>query len=321
MPESEIRSTYTPAMLAELLHVNIALVRGWQRRGWIVPARVEHRLAYFDFAEVAVAKQLAELQRAGIGPARIARKLAEIKRRLPLIERPLASLAIVIDGKQILVREDDALVESSGQMRLDFEASEDEAATGVPATIASPALFLARTKGGEPVATPQKLVEWAAELEEAGDLAAAAEMVRAALAAGGPQAEHCFRLAELLYRLGDVGAARERYYMAIELDEDYVEARANLGCVLAELGQSDLAVAALQGAIAYHDAYADAHYHLARTLDDVERSGEAREHWRRFLELAPDSPWAAEARGRLEEEVAGGQWSVVSGQWSVVSGQ
>ena len=32
-----------------------------------------------------------------------------------------------------------------------------------------------------------------------------------------------FRRAELLYRLGDVAAARERYYMAIELDEDYVE--------------------------------------------------------------------------------------------------
>ena len=63
----------------------------------------------------------------------------------------------------------------------------------------------------------------------------------------GPSAEACFALAELLYRVGDVSAARERYYMALELDEDYVEARANLGCVLAEQGQPDLAVAAFQG--------------------------------------------------------------------------
>ena len=35
--------------------------------------------------------------------------------------------------------------------------------------------------------------------------------------------------------------------MAIELDEDYVEARANLGCVLAEWGQRELAIAAFEG--------------------------------------------------------------------------
>ena len=96
------------------------------------------------------------------------------------------------------------------------------------------------------------------------------------LAAGGPSPEICFQLAELLYRLGDVTAARERYYMAIELDEDYVEARANLGCVLAETGQLELAVAAFQGALRYHSDYPDVHYHLARTLDDLGRHGAKR---------------------------------------------
>ena len=74
-----------------------------------------------------------------------------------------------------------------------------------------------------------------AELDEAGDLRSAAEMYRAALAAGGPQPELCFQLAEVLYRADELSAARERYFMAIELDEDYVEARVNLGCVLLEL--------------------------------------------------------------------------------------
>ena len=80
--------------------------------------------------------------------------------------------------------------------------------------------------------------------------------------------EICFQLAELLYRQGDASAAMERYYMAIELDEDYVEARANLGCVLAETGRHDLAIAAFEGALAYHPDYADVHYHLARSLDE-----------------------------------------------------
>ena len=127
----------------------------------------------------------------------------------------------------------------------------------------------------------------AAELEEDGQLAAAADMYRAAMAAAGPKAEICFQVAELLYRLGDLGGARERYYMAIELDEDYVEARANLGCVLAETGQHDLAVAAFEGALRYHPDYADVHYLMARTLDEMDRREQAEEHWRAFLAEAP----------------------------------
>ncbi|MBN1590058.1 MAG: tetratricopeptide repeat protein, partial [Pirellulales bacterium] len=96
--------------------------------------------------------------------------------------------------------------------------------------------------------------------------------------------------------------ARERYYVAIELDEDYVEARANLGCILAEMGQLDLAVAALRGALAYHADYPDAHYHLARTLDRLGRPEDARNHWQVFLRLAPDSPWADQARTRVDEQ-------------------
>jgi tetratricopeptide (TPR) repeat protein len=83
------------------------------------------------------------------------------------------------------------------------------------------------------------------------------------------------------------------------LNEDYVEARANLGCVLAESGQRDLAVAAFEGALKYHPDYADVHYHLARTLEELQQDNLAAEHWRRFLELAPDSPWAEEAKQRV----------------------
>jgi tetratricopeptide (TPR) repeat protein len=143
------------------------------------------------------------------------------------------------------------------------------------------------------------MLELAATFEDEGQLEQAAELLRAVLAATGPTPEVCFRLAELLYRVGDVNAARERYYMAIELDEDYVEARANLGCVLAETGQLELAVAAFQGALSHHGEYPDVHYHLARTLDELGRPETAEQHWREFLTLAPSSPWSDEARQRL----------------------
>jgi tetratricopeptide (TPR) repeat protein len=147
--------------------------------------------------------------------------------------------------------------------------------------------------------TPEEMVDVAVAYEDAGQLEAAVEMYRAALTAGGARAELSFRVAELLYLLGDISAARERYFMAIELDEDFVEARANLGCVLAETGELELAVAAFQGTLAHHHDYPDVHYHLARTLDELDRQSEAESHWQEFLDLAPDSPWAAEARERL----------------------
>lgn len=354
--EQEIHRLYTPAMLAELLDVPVAVIRRWHRRGLIVPTREVRRLPYFDFREVATARRLAELLAAGVSPEAIEKKLAALGRYLPNIQRPLAQLSVIVEGRDILLRRGDGLMEPGGQRRFDFEGaatvseppaelqpgrpadtsqSTEHAASQTnrpthasspsaspdqtrvadsqdsPADIISPSTFSTTQwhPGWEPEVTarpgpedPQALEELADELEIAGQLREATEMVRAAMAAGGPTPELCFRLADLLYRLGDVPAARERYYMAIELDDDFVEARANLGCVLAETGDLELAVAAFEGALAFHGDYADVHYHLAKALDQLNRSPEAKQHWESFLALAPSSPWAPEARRRLQED-------------------
>ena len=315
--KQNVHRLYTPAMLAGLLRLPVAVIRRWHRRGLIVPAREVRRLPYFDFQEVATARRLAELLAAGVSPKAIEKKLAAVARWLPATQRPLAQLSIIVEGKQLLLRQGDGLLEPGGQLRLDFDDSAggvadahdlvdvgavpDDSRNDLPDGDTADAL-VARVASDdlEPaLAAPAQLRVAAAQLEDAGQLSSAADMYRAALAAGGPDAETCFLLAELLYRLGDVGAARERYYMAIELDEDYVEARANLGCVLAEMGQHELAAAAFSGALAHHGEYPDAHYHLARSLDELGRADEAEVHWRAFLELAPDSPWSVAAHDRL----------------------
>lgn len=314
--ENQIRRHYTPAMLAELLHVSVATIRRWHRRGLIVPVREVHRLPYFDFQEIATARRLAELVAAGASPTVIEKKLAALARLVPEVERPLAQLSVIVEGRQLLLRQDEGLIEQGGQRRIDFEALEPTDA-GVmnpdAAAAVNPVLFeddaaerpdLPAVHDGDlRDATPDELVHTAATLEETGELESAAEYLRAALAAGGPRADTNFQLAELLYRLGDLAAARERYYVAIEIDEDYVEARANLGCLLAETGQSALAISAFEGALRFHPDYPDAHYHLARLLDDAGQSAGALEHWREFLSLAPGSPWSDEARQRLGLEL------------------
>src|SRR3954464_13427660 len=88
-----------PAMLAELVGVHVSRIRSWQRRGWIVPVQQTHRLAYFDFQELTVARQLAELQRGGATPRWLAKNLALIERKFPDVKRPLAVLRLMIEGR------------------------------------------------------------------------------------------------------------------------------------------------------------------------------------------------------------------------------
>ena len=309
--DQQVRRLHTPAMLAELLDVSISIIRRWHRRGLIVPTREIHRLPYFDFQEVSTARRLAEMLAAGASPQAIEQRLAELARFVPDVDRPLSQLSVIVEGKTLLLRQGEGLLEPGGQLRIDFDALEvDEAAAVeiVPVEDTDldedPTILLLEQAVAQ-VTGPMDadaMLAAAAELEDAGHLEEALEMYRSCLAAGGPHPEVCFQLAELLYRMGDVGAARERYYMAVELDENFVEARANLGCVLAETGELELATAAFRGALRYHPDYPDAHYHLARALDELRRYEEGLNHWREFLALAPDSPWAEQARQRLVEQ-------------------
>jgi tetratricopeptide (TPR) repeat protein len=314
--ERHVRQLYTPAMLADLLDVPVSIIRRWHRRGLIVPFREVHRLPYFDFQEVATARQLARLLAAGATPHAIEAKLEQLARYVPDVDRPLAQLSVIVEGRQLLLRQGEGLVEPSGQRRFDFAALDGERPDGVgeepslgelpvsgPLASDSHAAILKLTHGGP--TTPgnahrrDEFLATAMESEDLGEPRRAIEGYRTLLLMYGPDADVSFRLAELLYRLGDTTAALERYYMAIEIDEDFVEARANLGCVLLELGQPELAVAAFHGALERHPDYPDVHYHLACTLEDLGHTDEAFEHWREFLSLAPDSPWSNEARERL----------------------
>jgi tetratricopeptide (TPR) repeat protein len=301
-----IERLYTPAMLAELLRVPISAIRQWARRGALRAKREVRRLPYFDFEEVGVARKLAELLAAGCSLSVIDRKLSELSRLLPEMPRPLADPAVVVEGRCLRVRREEGVTEPSGQLLIDFDIAESPAVDGADASlpVAIPiAVGMCRiaAKSNDDFDAPASddLRSLADELEQCGRSDQAIEVYRAILVSGQFTADDHFALAELLYRQGDLSAARERYYVAIELDEDFVEARSNLGCVLAEQGELELAAAAFDGALKYHPSYADAHYHLARLLDRTDQPGAALRHWRQFIELSPASPWADEARERV----------------------
>ncbi len=315
--ESSSMQLYTPAMMAGLLKTPVRNIRRWYRMGLLTSIKVAHRLPYFNFVQVQNARQLTNWIARGAHPSDIKRQLADFA---PWVEnRSLMELDLVVDGRRLLLRHGDQLLGANGQLHLDFDRAEpdapiefDEERSHKAATLPFQSNALSHANSTESEApysdtlsndvqhwTRDEMLQAAEELEDAGKLEQSIGWYRIILARYGITAEMCFQLAELLYRTGDHSAARERYYNAIELDEDFIEARANLGCVLAETGQTLLAIAAFQGALSRDDRYPDVHYHLAKCLDEVSDGEQAVRHWIRFLQLSPQSPWAEEALDRL----------------------
>lgn len=297
-PELDIGHLYTPAMLAGLLDLPLSTIRRWHRRGLITPTRQVNKLAYFDFQEVASARRIARLIASGATPKSIETKLSRLAGLYPNLLRPLSQLSVIVQGRNVLLRQGEGLIEPGGQMRIDFDSF------AIEESEVDPSQVLSMKDASEMVAldelsTPDEFIRMAIEYEDADDSEAAVEVYRAMSLAFGPSADACFRIAELLYQQNDWQGARERYYMAVELDESFVEARASLGCVLVELGEKQLALAAFHGALLHHADYPDVHFHLARLLDEMDQQHQAEPHWQKFLELAPKSPWAEEARHRL----------------------
>ncbi|MEL6896321.1 MAG: tetratricopeptide repeat protein, partial [Planctomycetota bacterium] len=335
---AQIHRLYTPAMLADLLGISVRVIRRWHRLALIIPAKTVHRLPYFDFQEIATAKRLAEWVDAGASLDTIRQRLEELSHALPSVHRPLAQLSVIIEGKQVLLRRGEGLIEPSGQLRMDFGAAEimdtdasssriaimnslvpvddtdpdsstlpaystfpgqstlhDEAPATIrfsaDATPPSTILFSSFTKNAAGIAEEDSLLAAAHVAEDSGDYATALDCYHAVAARDGARADIHFAIGELLYRMNEITAARERYFSAIETDDTFVEARASLGCVLAELGRHDLAIATFRGALSLYPDYADVHYNLAQALEHVGRSDDAVAHWQRFVELAPDSPW------------------------------
>ena len=124
--DGSVGQLYTPAMLAELLDVSVRTVRRWCRAGLIQPVKEVLNLPYFDYTELAAARQLAKWGKEGATVHSIQRQLAALAELAPTVGRPIQQLAITAEGKQLLMRHGSTLVEPTGQFRFSFEEATEE---------------------------------------------------------------------------------------------------------------------------------------------------------------------------------------------------
>ncbi len=303
----DVHRLLTPAMLNQSLNVSVGLIRHWERIGLIKPVKKVFRLPYFDFQEVACVRRLSELLQAGVSQHELEANLTRLQSMLPGTERSLTQLTLLARDHHVLIRDEAGLLEPlSGQRLFDFDPDSDTVSL-LPLPLGE-----GRSEGQKLLETPSSAqntdwLERGSHLLEEARITDAIEAFRCALLSEPTNPETHFHLAEALYRGGNLAGAFERFHVAVELDQQYLEAWTQLGCVAAELGQTQSALDAFDIALQSHADYPDAHFHKAELLHRLNRSAEAVPHWQAYLTQDQRGPWADVARQRLSGSPAESQ--------------
>lgn len=323
----DVHRLLTPAMLNQSLKVSVGLIRHWERIGLIKPVKKVFRLPYFDFQEVACVRRLSELLRAGVPQSELEASLGHLQAMLPGTAKSLAQLTLLARDHHVVLRDDAGLLEpTSGQRLFDFDLDAANSAiasasplsqgdrqlpgdvrSDKPNAFDSPSATLnfadavtPSASGSQQSWTSQDWLDQGAHLLEENRVVDAIEAFRLALMNDSSNPETHFHLAEALYRSGNLLGAFERFHVAVELDQQYLEAWTQLGCVAAELEQTQSALDAFDIALKSHGDYPDAHFHKAELLHRLNRFEEARPHWQAYLTHDQRGPWADVAKQRLQ---------------------
>lgn len=121
----------------------------------------------------------------------------------------------------------------------------------------------------------------------------------ALLALRGDDPETLFRLGMDRARAGDPGAAIDLIRLSLRADPGHRQARMNLGILYCRTGRLEEGIEIFRAMIEEREE-ADLHGNLGSALVEAGRPEEGASHLRRFLELAPFHPRAADIRGLLE---------------------
>lgn len=282
----QVRQRYTIAQLSRILHVTRDTIRLWIRGGLIEPVETVHRLKFFDFKQVSSAKMLCDLLKEGLPLAKIRESLQRVRDWMPGMDSPLSQLSVLEENGRLLVRlTDGRLAEPSGQLQLDFD-------------VAAERCSLAIEDAGR---SADEWFQEALDRENQGDYSGAIQAYGNAIERETDDPILHFNLGNVLYAAQRLPDAEQQFRRAVELDQNYVEAWNNLGTVLADLTRYDESIEVFERAIDVFPLYADAHFNLGDVYSTLGKSESAHQHWKRYLQLDPNSPWAADVRSRLEQ--------------------
>jgi tetratricopeptide (TPR) repeat protein len=277
-----VKQLYDQREVSRLTGISESQIRYWDRQGLITHREQDRGRLWFDFQSLVAFRTVRDLRRQGVSLRRISNCLAKLRRIMPGLKQPLSEVRISLVKNQLILGKNRRRFTPEGQLFIDFNGV--ESATVSPAPEAFEELFFQ-----------------ALEDEDAGRLHEAREKYEKVLAAVPDHVDALVNLGTILFLSGHETAAVTRYLQALGLNPDHPEANYNLANLMEGQGEVDAAILFYKKAIQGEPEFADAHFNLAMVLEAVGNDRRARDHWRRYLELDPQSQWAEFIKRRLEE--------------------
>ncbi len=291
-------SAYTLDDVARICGVRAARLRDWQRMRLLDPERPDSTA--FGFRDLVSVRTLVGLLDQGIPLRRIRRTLEDVREQMPDVEQPLGSLCVTHTGsRRVVLRRDGWLVETSGQLVLDFGS---ERVDKEVVSITDQCVKNALTRRIEAREAAWDCFERGCKLDSDrttyGD---AIEAYERALQADPEFADaHC-NLGSVYFNQDRRTTAKACFARALEVDPNHVEAHLNLATLLEDEERYQSALGHYKAALAVDPLQPDIRVSLALLFDRLGLPRKAREHWRRYLQLDPSGSWADLAHRRLTD--------------------
>jgi tetratricopeptide (TPR) repeat protein len=270
--------------LLRILRITARQLSGWQRAGLVA---VHDTFSFFDLLQI---KKIRDLRAKRVKSATILASLQAMQSRVVGMKNPLLEAGSFSVGSRVAFRTGGkALDPIDGQFIMDFRDSTRvvEAKAAVRPIAAGETVVDLFAKGvsleEDPLSADEAIASYQKVLKLDPDYAPA----------------H-INLGTLYYNQSDYEKAESYYRRAIEADPRYALAYFDLGNVLDETQRVEEAIAAYKSALRLAPTYADAHYNLALAYERSRQPRLALKHWRAYLKLDAQGPWAVHARAQYK---------------------
>jgi tetratricopeptide (TPR) repeat protein len=276
-PGTESGAGYSARDVSRLLGLTAGQVRAWVKSGLLDPQRDADGELRFTSRDLTLLRAARGLAGARIGPRRIERALARLRKQIPGRDS-LTDLKILAEGRRIVVTDGSARWQpESGQLLIEFEEKGGEC---VP--FAQPSARRSPEQTGKESAT--SWYQRGCDLEET-DVEAAREAYERALSLDPLHADAHVNIGRLLHEASDAIGAEEHYRSALAARPEDATAAFNLGVALEDLGRDVDAVEAYEKAVSLDSNHADAFFNLAGACERLGRPAAAIRHLKAYRAL------------------------------------
>jgi tetratricopeptide (TPR) repeat protein len=294
-------TTYRRQDVLRIFEIGSRQLQAWERAG-LIPQK-----DLYSFQDLGQLRTLCVLRAESV-PAASIRESIQAMKAVSGMANPLLEAQVVRKGTRLFFRHQGAVVDPiRRQLLFDFEqGSEPEHAT---ATVAMAPVCAPKAGGRREL---QERFQDAVAAEEAGEKQRAIELYEEILTLDADYAAAAINLGTVYFHMRQFGRAEELYRRATVSDPGYVLAYFDLGNVLDELGRLEESIAAYRRAVALSPRYGDAHYNLALAYERTGQERCALRHWRAYIKIDNNGPWADHARGEIAKLLSRETLSIVT---------